>query len=109
MLGIGIDQWMMGMWTPHFTPGIAGDTATDIYGTAISVGSVVKLVGIVTAIHLNDPHFSDVVVMPIHPNGQAQVMDSGGGNPQSRDIPVPNQLLSKKRYGFHPLQLEVGR
>lgn len=102
------NMWMAGTWTGPATTPIAGDSANDINGVAITVGSIVKFVGIVTAVNLNDPHFGDIVVQPLHPNGQMVVPDQFGANPQSPNLPVPNYQTPAGPYGFHPLQLIVG-
>lgn len=43
--------------------------ATDRLGATIAVGDTVKLVGVVTAINDNDPHFAGVIILPSYPAG----------------------------------------
>jgi hypothetical protein len=88
-------------------PPVVGDTLLDVNGVTITLGATVKLVGTVTAIN-PDPHFGSITVAPAHPTGKSIPMQSGGGNPQSPNFPVPNQQLPVKTYGFEPLQLVVG-
>jgi len=89
------------------TPPTVGDILNDVNGVPITIGATVKLVGVVTAIN-PDPHFGTITVVPAHPTKASIPKQSGGGNPQSPNFPVPNQLLGVQQYGFEPLQLVVG-
>lgn len=79
----------------------------DAVGTPITVGATVKLVGKVTALN-QDPHYGSVTITPTYPTVANKAMESGGGNPQSPNFPVPNQQEPAVTYGFEPLQLLVG-
>lgn len=90
------DFWLSGRWLPpgYASPG-SSDSMTDIYGQAITVGSLVKLVGVVTAVQPSDPHFQDITFRPIFPQS-GLVEPAAGVFPQN--IPV-------KVFQAHPLQL----
>ena len=102
-LGMGTMQFMQG----HMWPAIPGYYGYDINGVAISVGSVVKFTGVVTAINV-DPHFGTIQVTATNPTGVPSVFQSGGGEPRSSFFSTPNPQKPAKVYGFEPLQLVVG-
>ena len=83
------------------------DSLLDHNGVTVTVGATVKLVGVVTAIN-QDPHFGTIVVAPSYPTGPTVPPMSGGGNPQSPNLPVPNQEKPVTYYGFQANQLIVG-
>ena len=81
------------MWwngTSWYTEGPFGDVLRDVNGTALSVGQTVKIVGTIAVMDANDPHFSDVTVNLLHPNGP------------------PGQLPPGLTLRVHPLNLVVG-
>jgi hypothetical protein len=101
MLALEFAQdWIQGRWLP---PGyssnipVAGNSLTDIFGVAITVGAKVKLIGTVTSMNPTDPHFQDIEIRPDYPQS-AIIAPEAGVFPQN--IPV-------KSYKFHPLQLIV--
>lgn len=83
------------------------DLLLDHFGTTVTVGATVKLVGTVVAIQ-QDPHFGTIVVAPLYPTGPTVPPQSGGGNPQSLNFATPNQQLPTTQYGFEAAQLVVG-
>jgi len=93
------DDWLSGKWLPtgYGISSSPGDALKDIFGQTISVGSMVKLIGTVTAMNPTDPHFQDITITPAFPQSSV-VAPEAGVFPQN--IPV-------KSYQFHPLQLMV--
>ena len=91
--------WLSGRWLPsgYVSPPLVGNSLMDIFGTAIAVGSMVKLVGKVTSVDANSHHFQDIEVTPSYPQSNL-VEPSSGKFPQN--VPVTT-------YRFHPLQLIV--
>lgn len=59
-------MWMVGTW---YVQGPTGDVMKDVNGVALTVGATVKLVGTITSLNANDPHFGDVAITLLHPNG----------------------------------------
>jgi hypothetical protein len=57
------------LWKARTDGPSGGDAMKDINDVAIAVGSTVKLVGTVVSINANDPHFQDLIIALIHPNG----------------------------------------
>ena len=99
------DYWMQGNWTGP----LVGSSNKDVYGNTIAVGSIVKFVGVVTAMNLNDTHYGEIQVMPTHPGNLLFIPDVQTGMvPQSPNFPVGNPQLPTGPFGFHPLQLIVG-
>ena len=102
MLAAEIAQnWLSGRWLPALYPSpvtAPGNAMVDIFGQAIVVGSMVKLIGKVTAINPSDPHFQDITFTPLFPQ-------SGLVAPESGVFP---QNIPVKVYQAHPLQLVVG-
>ena len=100
------DFWLQGTWSSP----LVGSANQDIYGTAITVGSYVKLVGIVTAVNLTDSHYGEIQVTPIHPGAVGPfIPDVQTGQPsQSPNFPVSNPQIASAPFGFHPKQLVVG-
>jgi hypothetical protein len=96
-------------WESGSFPIIIGTAARDIYGNLITLGATVKLVGVVTAINTNDPHYGEIQVVPVHPGASPPfVPDTVNGAPQSPNFPVSNPQTAAGPYGFHPSQLIVG-
>jgi hypothetical protein len=92
------DFWLFGKWLPAGYPAAVtspGDASVDIFGQTISIGSLVKLVGVVTALNPLDPHFQDIVFTPLFPQSPF-VTNTVGVAPQQQP------LVSVK---CHPLQL----
>jgi hypothetical protein len=103
MLALEIaNQWLSGKAIPYgYNTGVplVGDLPVDIVGTAITVGKMVKMIGVVVAVNNNDTHFQDIQVIPQFPQSSI-VTPTSGTYPQS--IPAPGKVLS-----FHPLELMV--
>ena len=98
MLGmLAAPEWLSGRWIPsgYSSPAAAGDSLSDIYGQTLAVGSIVKMIGTVTAVNPMDPHFQDITVTPMFPQ-------SGLVAPEAGVFP---QNIPSKSYSFHPLQL----
>jgi hypothetical protein len=94
-------QWLSGQAIPtgYASPPLVGDSLTDIVGTTISVGKMVKMIGVVVAVNANATHFDDVSVQCQFPQSQLVTPESGVF-PQN--TPAPGKV-----YKFHPLQLLV--
>ena len=90
-------MWLTGRWIPTGYGGLTpvSDSMVDIYGSTLTVGSWVKLIGVVTALNPSDPHFQDITVTPVFPQ-------SGLVSPQAGVFPLSSPV---KSYQFHPLQL----
>ena len=98
MLGmIAAPEWLSGRWIPagYAAPASAGDSLSDIFGQTLAVGTMVKLIGTITAINPMDPHFQDITITPQFPQ-------SGLVSPEAGVFP---QNIPVKSYQFHPLQL----
>ena len=89
------DFWMQNPQT--WIPPLVGTAAQDIYGNTISVGSMVKMVGVVTAINLNDSHYGEIQVSPIHPGTIGPFIPDvqTGSEPQSPFYPPSNPQLTQ--------------
>ena len=89
---------------------LVGTVPQDIYGNTITIGSTVKLVGIVTAINVTDSHYGEIQVTPAHPGTVGPFIPDTqtGQNPQSPNFPVSNPQLTSAPFGFHPKQLITG-
>jgi hypothetical protein len=88
---------------------VIGNLPKDVYGAPIIVGSVVKFVGVVTAVNSNDTHYGDIQVNPLHPGSVLFIPDlQSGVFPQSPNFSPGNSQLPAQQFGFHPLQLIVG-
>ena len=99
------DFWMQGTWLGP----LVGSSPQDIYGNVITVGSYVKMVGVVTAINLSDPHFGEIQVTPIHPGVIGPfVPQDMFGNPRSPNYLPQDPVKVDSQRGFHPKQLIVG-
>ena len=62
--------WNGGNWIPNGYPAATsapGDVMTDIYGQTLTVGSLVKFIGIVTALDPLSAHFQDIEVSSYFP------------------------------------------
>jgi hypothetical protein len=99
LLPIYASMWLSGWWLPsgYVNPALVGNSLTDIFGTTIAVGSMVKLVGKVISVDNLSHHFHDIEVAPSYPQSNL-VEPEAGQFPQT--VPV-------KTYRFHPLQLIV--
>lgn len=101
------DFWMQGTWVGP----LVGTSNQDIYGAPITLGSIVKFVGQVTAINLSDPHYGEIQVMPIHPGSIGPIIpdvQTTLGAPQSYNFSPDNPQSPTGPFGFHPKQLVVG-
>ena len=93
-------EWLSGRWLPSGYPApvtTPGDTLKDIFGNTISVGSMVKLIGTVTAMNPMDPHFQDITIKPYFPQS-VFVTNEAGVFPQNQPSAT---------FQAHPLQLMV--
>lgn len=82
---------------------LVGSSPQDAYGVTIAVGDYMSLVGRVTAINLNDAHFGEIQIDPVHP-ATFGIPDMHYGNPQSQNF-SPGNPQRKQKLGFHPQQL----
>ena len=106
MLAMTLADFLLnGGWTG---PAV-GTGNQDIYGSTITVGSYVKMVGLVTAINLTDSHFGEIQVTPVHPGtlGPAIPWDANP-TPRSPNFTPGNPQLLDQQRGFHPKQLILG-
>lgn len=91
---MGAAFWLAGRWLPagYASPG-ATDSLVDIFGQALTVGSLVKLVGTITSMSGSDSHFDDITFRPIFPQGGLASNSA------------PTTKIAMDTFSAHPLQL----
>ncbi len=65
---------MNGVWTTPLNQPAAGERLIDVNGVTLTLNATVKLVGTIVSLDSRDPHFGNVGVQLIHPNGTHPVV-----------------------------------